>query len=351
MRYAPRASAEFNARLEASLVVLADDFRRTLGDDLVALVLGGGYGRGEGAVVRRDGVEHPYNDLDLMLVVRPGHRIDRRRVAALQERHEALLGLEIDVGRLLTVEDIARWPCWLMWHDLVTRHQVLHGPPNVLTAHAPARVYEPLPVVEGTRLLLNRGAGLLWALRVARRIEAAPDDDFARRNFYKCALALGDALLIAHRRFTSRYEGRDARLRELLDTQPAVSPIIGLYEKALLFKLSPDQLPAHAPQEDELDALARDWWRVFVTVENVRTEGRYDTPAATLADTKPREPALSQPSRWARNLLHNLRNGRLSVSYPRERLYRALPPLLLERGETTWPAAGEAFLRAWKHLI
>lgn len=350
MRYAPQASFEFNARLDTSLRALADDFRKTLGDAMLALVLGGGYGRGEGAVVRRDGVEQPYNDLDLILVMHRGQRVDPHRLELLRARQEARFGVEIDVGRPLTTDDIERWPCWLMWQDLLVNHVVLVGPPDVLTAHAPERVSRPLPAIEGTRLLLNRGAGLLWSLLVVRRAEPAPDSDFVRRNFYKCALALGDALLIAHKHFVTRYEGRDQRLRALFDEVPAAPPIFELYQSALRFKFCPDQLPARPPTEDELDALARDWWRVFLYVENVRTCHRYPHPVTYLRDHAPREPGLNRPSRWTRNLVHNLRDGRLSLHYPRERLYRILPPLLMARDTPTWSAEAKAFLRTWKRF-
>lgn len=350
MRYAPHASLEFNTRLGEALADLTRDVRLRLDTRLLALVLGGGYGRGEGAVVQRDGIELPYNDLDLTLIVHPGRRIDPECLSAVRARHACRLGVEIDFSRPLTVTDIARWPCWLMWQDLLAHHVVLHGPPDVLTANAPERVSRPLPAIEGTRLLLNRGAGLLWALRIVRRVETAPDNDFVRRNFYKCALSLGDALLIAHRRFATRYDGRDLRLRGLYDDLPAAPPILDLYRSALRFKFHPDALPARRPSEDELDALARDWWRVFVHVEAVRTRDPRHSPQDCLASGPPREPVLNHPSRWVRNLVANLREGRLSIRYPRERLYRLLPPLLLTRDTPRWATAGGDFLRTWRRF-
>ena len=55
-----------------------------------------------------------------------------------------------------------------MWYDLLNGHIVIKGPSDILSAHAPAALKKTLPVIEATRLVLNRGAGLLWALRVVR---------------------------------------------------------------------------------------------------------------------------------------------------------------------------------------
>ena len=68
--YAGHASAAFNTRMQTWLTALSGDVRQALGENLTALVLGGGYGRGEGGVLLVSGEERPYNDLDLILIVR-----------------------------------------------------------------------------------------------------------------------------------------------------------------------------------------------------------------------------------------------------------------------------------------
>src|SRR5262249_31081427 len=149
-------------------------------------------------------------------------------------------------SRPLTVEDVRRWPPTLMWSDLLHGHHVLHGPPDILTANAPAMPSESLAAIEATRLLLNRGAGLLWATRVLRACEPAPDADSLRRNSYKCALAIGDALLISHGRFETAYTGRNKRLAKLLAEwrAPFAFDLQPIYDDALQFKFSPGDFPA-----------------------------------------------------------------------------------------------------------
>ena len=103
------------------------------------------------------------------------------------------------------------------WLDSIsTTSHVFAEMGRFTTIRAPSALHEPLPAIEGARLLLNRGAGLLWAMRVVQGHESPPDVDFVRRNYWKCALALGDALLIAHQRYSTPYSGRDEAFSQLV---------------------------------------------------------------------------------------------------------------------------------------
>lgn len=352
--YARHASTEFNARLHGALQRLTVDVRRVLRDNLVALVLGGGYGRGEGGVVGTGGEERPYNDLDLVLVVRRKNAVPAAALAAIGKAYGAELGIEVDFSRPLTLRDIRRWPHRLIWFDLLNGHVVLCGPQDLLRTCAPQRLREPLPAIEATRLLLNRGAGLLWALRLIRGLEPSPDADFARRNYYKCALALGDALLIVHRRFSSSYSRRDALLAGLeADCAEVVELDVGpLYRRALRFKFWPDTLPDEVPDEACLQALAEGWGQVFLYVECLRTRRRWPSLAAYTSWRGVREPDQNTLLQWPRNVAWNRRIGVWSWRYPRERLYRRLPTLLgLTRIPVAdWPAETAHFLALWKRF-
>jgi hypothetical protein len=351
MIYAHHASAAFNARLDATLQRLVTDIGQAVGPGLLAVILGGGYGRGEGGVVWVDGQECPYNDLDLTLVLTHRGRLPQAALAALRERYSRELGIEVDVGRPLTPDDIRSWPAKLMWFDLLHGHLVLRGPADLLQTLAPECLRRPLPAIEATHLLLNRGAGLLWAARVEAGLAAPTDPDFVRRNLYKCALALGDALLLAHGRFTTPYAGRDRLLAELLAGPPLPVPggLLPLYEQALRFKFRPDEVPAQAPDAAALRTMAQQWGQVLLAVEAQRTGRTWSGLGDYVAWRGVREQAENGLRRWSRNLLRNGRLGRLSWRHPRERLYRELPSLLGLTGATMadWPERSAAFLRVW----
>jgi len=352
--YSPYGSAEFNQRMHDAMLRITTEVEAALAGDLVALILGGGYGHGEGGLIRREGRELPYNDIDFTLVVRRKHLASNGVVHAIAQTYADELKVDVDFSRPLTVRNIERWPRWLMWFDLLHGHVVLKGSEDVLTAHAPAALREPLPAIEATRLLLNRGAGLLWAMSVVLGDAEPPDYDFVRRNYQKCALALGDALMIAYKRFATPYTGRDERLRRLADDVPAVAAfdLASLYREALRFKFLPDGVSPSEPSQAELSELARRWGDVFLHVERMRTGRDWSGLEDYVHWPGVREREQNGLSRWPRNLVRNFQMGTCSAKYPREGLYRQLPRLLGQAGPVPsdrYQAATE-FLALWSRF-
>ena len=354
--YAAHASPRFNASLHTWLAEIARDARRAVGSDLLAILLGGGYGRGEGGVIERDGVERPYNDLDLTPVVRRPRALIRRALAAVGHDHECRTGLEVDFGTALTPARIRRLPNRLVWHELAQGHVVIDGSPDVLSGHAPASLDHPLDPLEASRLLLNRGAGLLWARLVDDGFQAAPDPDFVRRNVWKSYLALGDALLIAHGRHATPYAGRDGKVEALASEDDTVAAlgIVERYATALRFKMRPDEVRELTdPSAAILEAIDA-WGQVFLHVERRRGPGAWADLTEYAASRHLREPVEHGLPRWPRNGVRSLKiERRLSVRYPREALYRELPVLLgiAEHGEgPNGERAAARFLDRWRRL-
>ena len=349
--YSPEGSPEFNRWMHETMLRIGTEVQRVLGDNLVALILGGGYGRGEGGMIVKDGRQMPYNDIDFTLVVKSKSKVPWDGLNAISSSFASELTIHVDFSRPLTIYDIEHWPCWLMWYDLLNGHIVINGPSDILTKHAPGSLRNPLPAIEGTRLLINRGAGLLWALRVVREIENSPDADFVRRNYYKCALALGDSLLIAYKRFTTAYRGRDILLEKLEQDEPGVAAfgLDSLYKQALKFKFRPDQIPSGDMKEDDIKAIVKQWGVVFLNVESVRTGRVWSSLDEYVAWRGIREKDQHTIRLLPRNLTRNLQFRRLSLRYPREALYRQLPVLLglTGKNDTNWPQKTENFLRVW----
>jgi hypothetical protein len=352
--YSRDGSAEFNTRLRQDLLRLADDVEQAMGRNLLALILGGGYGRGEGGVIQVNGIEMPYNDLDFTLIVAKKRKAPWHELKAIAAPHASELNIEVDFSRPLTLQDVECWPHWLMWYDLLNGHVTLKGDPNILIQHAPTSLRSPLPAIEATRLLLNRGAGLVWALRIAHGIEVAPDGDFVRRNYYKCALALGDALLITYQRYTTKYLGRDRLLALLEQDEPEVRGfgLQSLYRDALRFKFRPDQVSSDPITDEDLRSIAEAWGTVFLHVEKVRTGSAWSSLQDYVDWNGIREKDQHSVRKLLRNITREFQMGLWDWRYPREALYRQLPVLLdlVQHKDPDWAKASEHFLRVWKRF-
>ena len=348
-------------------------------DQLVALILAGGYGRGEGGY-RRDGEGFaPYNDYDYFLVVRrvgpAGLRRLERTLHALGERLSREFGLpEVDFA-VLESQRLARLPACLMYSELKWRHRVLLGDPQALDTITSPPV-EQLPRAEFSRMMLNRGALLLMnaqALAEGGDVRARGCSRFLI-YFSKGLLAAGDARLAAAGLYHPSVGERGRRLRQLEWVGSGRAQFLELYDHAVRIKLGGETGRVLWPGEPHrLQRLAvHEWLEALRVLETARL-GR--VPESWQAYASP-DVAKGQGARRWWSPLHHIAlalraktgrratlNPRRVLQHPRERLMAALP-LLLEsgtpgqnklaaealgaHGDAAWPGLAEFFLVDWR---
>jgi hypothetical protein len=306
---------------------------------LEAIVLGGGYGRGQGGVLRTNSGDRPYNDLEFYVFLRGAAWSNARRfdgdLQTLGEQLSLDAGVHVEF-KIDSLTGLRRRPISMFSHDLVARHRVLLG--NCKTFHGCQHHLDPttLPAAEATRLLLNRCTGLLLAKTMLAENASLNEEhaDFIGRNLAKLRLALGDALLTAFGQYHWSCLERHKRLRAI---QPPVLPpefekIRRHHTGGVAFKLHPSRQESSRESFDlELRELSGMAFQVWLWLENRRL-GR--------AFSGPRDYALSPlekccgTNKW-RNYLLNLRAfgpkallGTHRNRYPRERLFNTLPLLL-----------------------
>jgi len=339
-----------------------------------ALVLMGGYGRGEGGYVIRGGQPAPYNDYDYFVVVRGLDREARKATEqALAERGKALedkVGVEVDFA-LLREERLPVAEYSLMNAEMIWGHRVVAGGPHVLEAMPPMPFTE-LPLGEFTRLLLNRGALLLMnRKRLAEDVsQGAAEREVFFKYLFKAVLACGDARLAGNRCYHPSYIEKQERLRSM--EWDGKDQFADLYAQAWENKFHPDYgrfVDENAANWQErvvavwLDTLA--WFERKRTGRPVGEWSAYCSPAVPKGQGGKawgglRNVAITLRDFGAREVL---RHPRWSLCYPRERLISVLPLLLSPQVERTssalasalavpvnapWKAAADAFLSHWR---
>jgi len=181
------------------------------------VVLGGGYGRGEGGVRRRPGLDDaPCNDLDFYVVADDSSSpSDLAAIGAALEplaaKWSRSLGVDADFSPAKTYWRMKHDEARLMIQELIRGYRDVAGKPGTeLFAGLARRRPEETPLAEAVRLLMNRGAGLLLAK------EGGRGADFVARNINKAVLGAGDARLIARHDYAWRIGERAGRLSEPL---------------------------------------------------------------------------------------------------------------------------------------
>ena len=212
---------------------------------LAGVVLGGGYGRGEGGVRELKTESGKWktenslsNDLDFFAITEEGasEGSDAPRIASALEpisrRWTEKLGIDVD----FTV----RTP-WRIRHDerRIMIQELLRGHFDIagrrgeeLFASVGRHDAGDIPWGEAARLLMNRGMGLLLARERTEngkwKMENGEGDaDFIARNINKCILGAGDARLVARHGYAWRAPDRADALGD------------ALYRKAVEWKFRP----------------------------------------------------------------------------------------------------------------
>jgi len=374
-RYTLDGDGAVEARIAGDQTLIAESIQAlVVPPEFRALVLMGGYGRGEGGYVVRDGRPAPYNDYDYFVVV---HRQGGARRRALQDAlaHEARVlghqvGVEVDFA-LLREEGLPQAEYSLMNAEMIWGHRVVAGDPDVL-ATMPPMPFATLPPGEFTRLLLNRGALLLMNQQrlAGGSTLSAQEREVFFKYLFKAVLACGDARLAGNRSYHPSYVKKLELLRAM--DWEGKDELLGLYKQAWENKFHPDYRryadESPATWQEQVIAVWLDTLSWFERVRSERTIANWD------AYCSPSFPKGQGRQSWA--ILRNgaitvrdfgaaeiLRRPRWSLRYPRERLISALPLLLSNPSTglhpspagalsvpagTPWPKAAETFLHLWR---
>lgn len=340
---------------------------------LDGILLGGGYGRGEGGVRRSAAGDRPYNDLEFYVLLRGSTVLNdlrfARRLAALGHELSSAAGVEVEF-KILSRAALRGGPVTMFSYDLVSGHRWVTGHESMLEGCARHADPAAIPLAEATRLLMNRCTGLLFA---RERLEGprfdAEDADFVARNLAKARLALGDAVLTAFGRYHWSCRERARRLPELPTSRrmPWLDAVRAAHAEGVEFKLHPVVVERSADDlAADLVGLTQLASRVWLWLESRRLGPTFASPLEYALFPGP----LCPDTHPGRNFLVNVRRfGWRGLSagatrYPRERLLRALPVLLwhpaaideapvrsrLQRWlRCDGPAAGD-FARAYRSL-
>ncbi|MCC5840247.1 MAG: hypothetical protein JJT96_08990 [Opitutales bacterium] len=327
---------------------------------LRGLLLGGGYGRGEGGVWWPAGEAAPelYNDMEFYLFaagVAPGV------VDKWIHEGEARLGIEMEF-KVMAPEAFAGARPSMFYYDLLKGHVRVAGSAEWV-AGLPGQLSEAaqIPVEEGSRLLVNRGMSLFRCLRWSAG-EGEGEGVFCDRIAAKLRMALGDAVLCLNGRYTVSCRERNARLSEVRRTPPDWPVIREGHAEGVVFKFRPSASGRSAADwQGPLRELQAIWLRTFLWLEGERLGTTFaDARAYTAYSGRlfPEEAAWKNVLRQVRDLRRPVRLPFSGGEHPRARVWRAMAFLMAGDAAGAQAQLGvrlegaaleEACRAAWKH--
>jgi len=314
--------------------------------DIAAIVLAGGYGRGEGGVLRTDSGDMPYNDLEFYVFLRGNRLLGEHRYGERLRNLGESLSVDGGVHVEFKLDNAKRWrhgPVSMFSYDLVSRHRIVLGDSLIFEGCGHHLDASAIPLSEATRLVFNRASGLLLARELLQKAALGGDDaDFISRNLAKMQLALGDAVLTVFGKYHWSAMERHRRLATLHreDLPPWFAEINACHASGLMFKLHPRRFPGDADEfDDEHRRLTNLAMQLWLWLEDRRLQKRFLSASDYALNDIDKCPEVSA---W-RNYLLSFRTfgpgallNPISFRYPRGRLFNALA-LLLWNAETVLP--------------
>lgn len=205
-----------------------------------ALIMLGGYGRGEGGVEFRDGHAYAHNNIDLLLVTNA--MSSRKRAKAAAELSNAIAPLAQDAHIAVDVSavnaaTIASAPCTVMWYDMRHGHKTLCGDSEFIPSLTHFSRVNILPF-DIIRLMVNRGTLLLINVTTCDyHTDIEPYRRTLIKHIMKAIIGYGDALLFFHDSYHWSYAQKQINMKNALQIPDEIRT---LYDMAIEFRFSPD---------------------------------------------------------------------------------------------------------------
>lgn len=292
MKYTVFDNLIVDQQIDEHMNMIVKELKNILGRNLYAIILTGGFGRGEGSVLinTRNSIKI-INDYDFEIVYRPtlGELISKIHMKIKYAK--ALSTLETKLARKINIKQLdftlrssndyksSSIPR-LADYDTKYGHIILYGNNNPASLMPNFKAAD-IPPFEGSWLLRNRGIGLLLAYFYLNR-DKTPDCQ-ATDNFYieinKALLAMGDALFIINKCYHHSYQHRLDTIESLDHLSfNRISELIKLYKVAAEHKLRPKQDTFNHFEDKELWHLVTDLYiDLFIYYESERQKIEFNS--------------------------------------------------------------------------
>jgi len=201
----------------------------------VAIILHGGYGRGEGSWIVENGEHRPYNDYDIFLIIEkkiPENELNDIRKCLAKE-----IGIKwVDIMQLHP-DELSSLRLSIKNFDLKYASKVIYGDENILEL-IPEMDATQMPLVEGEILFFTRLWTLLGCLGLkgVNQVLRGEASRFFRNQMAKSVLAVVDVMLLLKGGYHPSYR---ERVRRVIELYPERDSIHELAKWALDEKLWP----------------------------------------------------------------------------------------------------------------
>lgn len=236
-----KGSKQFEKKLSTFLDDIQIDIEYLIDKEFYeAIILIGGYGRGEGGVIKIDDVECPHNNFDFLVISK---NINKEKTAFLQKtcnevfnNHAKKLGVLVEftiisTSRLRNIDPL------VITYDMKYGHKLISGNSDILTKNKNFEV-DTIPSWDVRNLIVNRGTLLIINdLILNKQRLDKKDKKNVIKHWIKAIIGYGDALLFYLGEYHYSYIEKQNRMKKLTTVDIKFR---ALYNSAMNFRFSPN---------------------------------------------------------------------------------------------------------------
>lgn len=206
-------------------------------EQMQALILIGGYGRGEGGIVCEDDICKPHNNLDLLYIY--NGFIDKHAFNTLNKEIQLIsskYGIGIDISSI-SKNKLYALKGLVISYDMRFGHVCILGDSNFLKEYSEFNLYNIDPA-DIRQLLVNRGTLLLINRLLLKKIQlTSQEKKLIIKHTIKAIIGYGDAFLYFHGKYNWSYAQKQFNMSNLTEASEELKT---LYNEAILFRFKPN---------------------------------------------------------------------------------------------------------------
>lgn len=234
-----------SSKLETSLSLVLDNIAKNIKQRIdenlyEAVILIGGYGRGEGGVVTIDNEEFPHNNFDFLVISKTISK-DKEELLETQlsnifKKHTKDINIEVEFS-IISSKKLKNLQPLVITYDMKYGHKLIVGDASVLVNNKKFEL-ETIPAWDIRNLMVNRGTLLIINdLMLEKKTLSIVEKKIIIKHLIKAIIGYGDALLFHLGNYHYSYVQKNKLMEQQIGVEEKFKK---LYKEAMTFRFSPD---------------------------------------------------------------------------------------------------------------
>lgn len=240
-----KLSVSGSPKFESELSLVLDNIAKEIKESIdrkyyEAVILMGGYGRGEGGVITVDGKEYPHNNFDFVIISKKISQ-EIKEILDIEfmqifKKHTKPINIDVEFS-IISSSKLKNHQPMVITYDMKYGHKLIAGDASVLSENENFEL-DTIPAWDIRNLMVNRGTLLIINdLMLEKKELSLNEKKIIIKHLVKAVIGYGDALLYHLGNYHYSYVQKNILMQNQTEVDPKFKEI---YKLAMQFRFSPN---------------------------------------------------------------------------------------------------------------